>query len=321
MGRLIDGRWTSDELKADGHGRFVREETKFRRVVTRDGSSGFEAVSGRYHLYVSLACPWAQRTLIMRRLKGLEAAISVSVAEPVMSPYGWSFNDSFPDAENGTTFLKDVYLLAEPRYTGRVTVPVLWDRRERTIVSNESREILRMLDTEFEDCAREPGSYCPPEQAECVERTIDALYAPFNNGVYRTGFARTQLAYEEALKDVFATLDHYEAELSRRRYVCGAALTRADVCFYTTLVRFDPVYHYHFKCNLRRIGDYPNLSNYLRDLYQRPAFRQTTDFQHIKRHYYMSHDALNPSHIVPLGPLVDLESPHDRARFPDTDAR
>lgn len=315
MGRLIDGRWTSDELKTDGHGRFLREATLFRGKVSRDGSSGFQAEPGRYHLYVSFACPWAHRTLIMRELKGLTGVISVSVTEPVLSDRGWCFSERLPDALNGASHLMDVYLKANSRYTGRVTVPVLWDRREQTIVSNESREILRMLDCEFTDFAERDVNLCPTELRGEIDALLDAMYAPVNDGVYRTGFSKTQAAYDEALRALFEALDRFDARLASRRYLCGSTLTEADVCLYTTLVRFDPVYHYHFKCNLRRIAAYAHLGPYLRDLYQIPAFRETTHFDHIKRHYYMSHPALNPSRIVPAGPVIDLDAPHAREKL------
>jgi glutathionyl-hydroquinone reductase len=316
MGRLIDGRWTTDELKTDGHGRFLREATLFRGKVSRDGSSGFQAAPGRYHLYASLACPWAQRTLILRELKGLTRVISLSLTEAVLSDKGWCFSKRHPDELNAATHLMDVYLKANPRYTGRVTVPVLWDRRERTIVCNNSREIIRMLDCEFGDFAEHDVNLCPSELQEEIDALLDAMYAPVNDGVYRSGFAKTQLAYEEAVQTLFDALDGFDRRLRNQRYLCGSTLTEADVCLYTTLVRFDAVYHYHFKCNLRRIADYPELGPYLRDLYQTPAFRATTDFDHIKRHYYMSHPALNPSRIVPKGPLLELDAPHAREKLP-----
>jgi len=314
MGRLIDGRWTSDELETDDHGRFLREATLFRGSVTRDGSSGFQAARGRYHLYASLACPWAQRTLILRELKGLTGVISLNLTDPVLSDKSWCFSERYPDELNGASHLADLYVKANPRYTGRVTVPVLWDTREKSIVSNESREILRMLDCEFDDFAENAQSLCPSEQRAEIDATIDALYAPVNDGVYRSGFAKSQTAYEEAVRALFEALDAYDLRLRDRRYLCGPTLSEADICLYTTLVRFDPVYHYHFKCNLRRISEYASLGPYLRELYQISAFRRTTDFEHIKRHYYMSHPSLNPSRIVPEGPPLDLDAPHGRER-------
>jgi glutathionyl-hydroquinone reductase len=312
MGRLVDGKWSTEWYGADASGRFIRDATVFRRRVTADGSSGFSADAGRYHLYVSFACPWAHRTLILRKLKRLDSAISVSVVDPFMGDDGWTLAD---DPVNGAHFLRDVYTLAKPDYTGRVTVPVLWDKHERTIVNNESREILRMFDHEFSAVARSKTDYCPPGLATEVDAAIDALYEPVNNGVYRAGFARTQAAYEEAVKELFAALDGYERRLSEQRYLCGARLTEADVCFFTTLVRFDPVYHYHFKCNLKRLRDYPNLWNYVRDIYQTPGVAETVDVDQIKRHYFNSHESINPTHIVPLGPVIDYSEPHDRARF------
>jgi putative glutathione S-transferase len=312
MGRLIDGRWTTDDLKTDGHGRFLREATVFHGKVSRDGSSGFQAAPGRYHLYVSFACPWAHRTLILRELKGLTGVISVSVTEPVLSDQGWCFSERHPDELNGAGHLMDVYLKANPRYTGRVTVPVLWDRREQTIVCNDSRQIIRMLNAEFDDFAEHDVNLCPGGLRDEIDSLLDAMYAPVNDGVYRCGFAKTQLAYDEAVQTLFDALAGLDRRLQSQRYLCGSTLTEADVCLYTTLVRFDPVYHYHFKCNLRRIADYPALGPYLRDLYRIPAFRRTTDFDHIKRHYYMSHPTLNPSRIVPKGPAIELDAPHER---------
>lgn len=318
MGRLIDGKWRVEDSKTDEKGNFVREQTAFRGHVTADGSSGFKAEAGRYHLYASLACPWAHRTLIMRELKRLTGIVSLSIVDPVMGPDGWGFSRAdgpFPDHVNHSDFLRQIYVTANPTYTGRVAVPVLWDKRESTIVSNESREILRMLDCEFDEWADASRTFCPSELRAQIDETIDALYAPFNNGVYRTGFATTQHAYETALDELFQALEGYDDLLSRRRYLCGSTPTEADICFYTTLVRFDAVYHYHFKCNLKKIGDFAQLSNYLRDLFQIPEYRKTTAFDHIKRHYYMSHDSINPRRIVAKGPLFDLNQPHDRARF------
>jgi putative glutathione S-transferase len=318
MGRLVEGRWTTEWYTPGPEGRFVRGETVFRGRITADGSSGFPAAAGRYHLYVSLACPWAHRTLIGRALKKLEAAVSVSVVDPFMGERGWVFGDGpgcTPDTVNGAETLWQVYVAARPDYTGRVTVPVLWDRERRTIVNNESREILRMLDTEMDAYGDASVTLCPPGRSAEIDRTIDALYEPVNNGVYRAGFATTQAAYDEAVADLFAALDGWDAILARRRYLLGDVLTEADVCFFTTLVRFDAVYHGHFKCNLRRIADYPHLSGYLRDVYQTPGVAGTCDFDHIKQHYYRSHERINPTRIVPRGPILDLSAPHQRARL------
>lgn len=318
MGMLRDGEWSTDWYEPGEGGEFERPETSFRDKVTADGSSGFPAESGRYHLYVAWACPWAHRALLMRKLQGLEHAITIAVADPFMGDDGWTFGrdpSGLPDAVNHVPLLRDVYLLADPRYTGRVTVPVLWDRVRRTIVSNESRELLRMLDHEFSALATTPIDLAPAPLRTLVDGTIDQIYAPINNGVYRAGFATTQSAYDEAVHELFEALGHWDRVLADQRHLCGEPLTEADLCLFTTLVRFDLVYHGHFKCNLRRIADYPHLSNYLRDLYQRPGFAETCSFDAIKRHYYSSHATINPTRIVPAGPLLDLTAPHDRDRF------
>lgn len=318
LGMLVEGRWVKEREQEDPQGRFLRPSTTFRQRITADGSSGFRAEGDRYHLYISLACPWAHRTLLMRQLKGLEDAISLSVVDPEMLDEGWVFSEGpgcISDTVNGAQYLRDVYLKAEPQFTGRVTVPILWDKQTGTIVNNESREIIRMLDREFGAIARHNIDLCPPELEAVVDQTIDAIYQPINNGVYRAGFATRQAAYEEAVTELFDALDHWDAVLQNQRYLCGNALTEADLCLFTTLVRFDPVYHGHFKCNLRRIADYPNLGNYLKDLYQQPAIRETCNLDHIKRHYYRSHPKVNPTQIVPKGPIVDWDGPHDRDRF------
>ena len=318
MGMLVEGEWRVEGLRADDEGRFVRSTTTFRDRVTADGSSGFPAEEGRYHLYVSWACPWAHRTAILRKLKGLEGEISLSSVEPFMGEDGWEFSgDSgeFPDPLHGAGLLREIYTMADPGYTGRVTTPVLWDRELGTIVNNESREIMHMLDTEFEDLATTGASFYPEDLRGEIEDTLDELYEPVNNGVYRTGFARKQAAYDEAVTELFDALDHFEGVLSRQRYLCGERVTEADWAFFTTLVRFDPVYHGHFKCNLRRIVDYPNLWGYVRDLYQYPGVAETVDFGHIKEHYYRSHESVNPTRIVPKGPIIDFSTPHGRERL------
>ncbi|KQP50248.1 glutathione S-transferase family protein [Methylobacterium sp. Leaf108] len=324
MGLLVDGVWRDAWYDtASTGGRFKRTDAKFRNWVTADGSpgpsgeGGFPGEHGRYHLYVSLACPWAHRTLIVRALKGLDEAISVSVVDPHMGSEGWVFGTSpgaTPDTVNGASRLYEVYLKADPAFTGRVTVPVMWDRTRATIVSNESAEIVRMLDAAFD--AEGPSLY-----PEALRPEIDAInarvYDAVNNGVYKAGFATKQDAYEEAFEALFSELDALEARLDRGRYLCGSALTEADVRLFTTLVRFDAVYVGHFKCNRRRIADYPNLSNYLRDLYALPGVAETVNLTHIKRHYYESHPTINPTGIVPLGPDLGLDAPNDRAlRFP-----
>ncbi|MGY2048580.1 glutathione S-transferase family protein [Methylobacterium sp. JK268] len=319
MGLLVDGVWQDQwyDTKATG-GRFVRKDSAFRNWVTRDGAAGpsgeggFPAVAGRYHLYVSLACPWAHRTLIVRALKGLEEAISVSVVDPHMGAEGWVFGDSpgaTPDSVNGARRLYEVYLKADPSYTGRVTVPVLWDKERSTIVSNESAEIIRMLNAAF------PGGpdLCPADLTPEIDALNARVYDRVNNGVYKAGFATSQDAYAEAVTALFEELDALDARLGRGRFLFGESLTEADIRLFTTLVRFDPVYVGHFKCNLRRIADYPNLAPYLRDLYQQPAIRPTVNLTHIKRHYYESHPSINPTGIVPLGPILDYDAPHGRA--------
>jgi putative glutathione S-transferase len=311
MGRLIGGKWTTEWYTPDEEGRFRREATRFRERVTRDGSSGFAAEAGRYHLYVSLACPWAHRTLIGRKLKKLESVIDVSVVDPFMGDDGWWFPE--PEPVTGAKLLREIYLSAKPDYTGRVTVPVLWDKQTSTIVNNESREVLRMLDCEFDAFGDASFTLCPESLRAAIDQEIDALYDPVNNGVYRAGFATTQKAYDEAVTELFAALERYEERLSGQRYLFGSALSEADICLFTTLLRFEPVYHYHFKCNLKRLRDYPALWGFVRDVYQLPGVAETVSIDHIKQHYFRSHERLNPSRIVPRGPLFDLDERHDRA--------
>jgi putative glutathione S-transferase len=309
-GMMIEGQWRKEGYQQDAQGRFLRNSTTFRNWITADGSSGFRAEPNRYHLYVSLACPWAHRTLIMRRLKGLEAIISLSIVDPFMGDEGWAFSDfpgSIPDTVNNAKYLRDIYAKADPQYTGRVTVPVLWDKQTHTIVNNESREIMRMFDREFTDFAKNSVNFCPEELQETIDRTIDAIYAPINNGVYRAGFAKSQVAYDEAVTTLFKALDDWEGVLGRQRYLCGDRITEADWCLFTTLLRFDAVYYVHFKCNLRHLWDYPNLWKYLKELYQYPGVKETCNLDHIKRHYYQSHPHINPSGIVPIGPTFNLE--------------
>lgn len=298
-------------------GGFERPETVFRRRVTADGSSGFPAERGRYHLYVAEACPWAHRTLITRALRGLKDVIDVTTVDPHMGDDGWAFPADGPDPLLGAAFLRDVYLAADAKYTGRVTVPILWDKHTATIVNNESREIMRMLDVEFAHVAIDPAlpTLAPEALRASIDRALDAIYAPINNGVYRTGFATTQAAYESACRELFAALTHWDAVLATSRYTCGSQLTEADVALFTTLVRFDLVYHGHFKCNLRRIQDFPNLWGFLRDLYSVPAIAKTCNFDAIKTHYYWSHPNINPTRIVPIGPEIDFAAPHDRAKL------
>ena len=325
MGLLVDGIWRDEqpgERTPDGH--FVRPATRFRNWVTQDGSAGptgeagFPAARDRYHLYVALPCPWAHRTVIMRMLKGLEDVVSMSVLEPLYGPHGWRFGtsaDTTPDTVNGARELAEIYLRAEPRYTGRVSVPVLWDKERRTIVNNESAEIIRMINGAFGRFTNVRTDYYPPALREEIDRVNALVYENINNGVYRAGFATSQQAYEQAFRAVFAALGELERRLSRQRYLVGNDITEADWRLFTTLVRFDAVYYSHFKCNLRRIIDYPNLANYLRDLYQQDGVAATVNIDQIKRHYYASQRHVNPTGIVPLGPQLDFLAPHDRARF------
>lgn len=322
MGRLVDGQWTTQWYEPDAGGRFVRPPTRFRHVVRGPDEPAplegpdFVVAPGRYHLYVSLACPWAHRTLLARALQGLEHAIDVSIVEPFMGSDGWRFDASVrgatADRVLGCTYLREVYVAADPHYTGRVTVPILWDRERATIVNNESREIIRMLDGAFLAIAEHPVDLRPPERAAAIDAVLDAIYEPINNGVYRAGFATTQAAYEQAVDELFAALDHWEAVLARQRWLTGERPSEADLCLLTTLLRFDPVYHGHFKCNRRRIVDYPHLWGFLRELMQVPAIATTCDLEHIRRHYYQSHEGINPTRIVAVGPQLDYAAPHGR---------
>jgi putative glutathione S-transferase len=299
------------ENSDDGH--FVRQEDFFRDWVRADGSSPYPAQAGRYHLYVSLACPWAHRTIIMRALKRLEPAIGMTIVDPIRDDRGWRFVD--PDPVNGFTFLSEAYLMTDPTYHRRVTVPVLWDTKIKRIVSNSDDDILRMLETEFEALAGDHADYYPERYRAEIDRLNDWLFETVNDGVYRAGFATKQAAYEAAAYRLFESLDEMERRLETRRYLFGSAPVESDWRFFVTLIRFDAVYHGHFKCNLRRILDYPNLYGYLRDLYQYDRVATTVDFDHIKRHYYYTHDDINPTRIVPIGPLQDLESSHGRERL------
>ncbi len=308
---------TSDFPREHRDGRFVRQQSAFRDRVTADGSSGFPATPGRYHLYVSLACPWAHRTVIVRRLKGLEDVIGMTVVDPVRDARGWHFTDAEPDPLHGWRYLAQGYLMSDSEYDDRVTVPVLWDTETNRIVSNESAEIIEMLNAEWDTWAEHPELDLWPEELRDEGDELNRLiYNTVNNGVYRSGFATTQDAYEEAVGPLFETLDELEERLATRRFLLGDEQTLADWRLFTTLVRFDAVYHGHFKCNLRRIVDYPHLSGYLRDLYATPGVADTVDFDHIKRHYYVTHTSINPTSVVPVGPDLDLAAPHDRAALP-----
>jgi len=325
MGLLVDGIWKDqwyDTAKSDG--RFERSVAQFRDWVTKDGAPaegrtrGFKAEPGRYHLYVCLACPWAHRTLIVRQLKKLEDVISVDVVHPYMAENGWTFattDGADGDSLFGSDFLHQIYTRADPTYSGRVTVPVLWDKKLGTIVSNESSEIIRMLNSAFDEWGDASIDLYPQDLRSKIDELNDFIYPTINNGVYRAGFATTQPAYEEAFDTLFSALDETEQRLSKTRYLAGERLTEADIRLFTTLVRFDAVYYSHFKCNLRLLKDYPNLSNYVRDIYQMPGVAGTVNIAHIKEHYYASHDMINPTRIVPKGPELDFTVAHDRDRF------
>jgi putative glutathione S-transferase len=316
MGLLIEGQWHDRwyDTKKTG-GRFVRQDAAFRGRITADGSSGFTAAPGRYHLYVSLACPWAHRTLIVRRLKRLERVISLSVVDPLMGEHGWVFSDApgtIPDPLHGARRLYELYQRARADFTGRVTVPVLWDRERETIVNNESSEIIRIFNSAFDAWGDAGLDLYPAPLRPAIDAVNAEVYDSVNNGVYRAGFATTQEAHEEAVTALFAALERLERRLGEQRYLVGDRVTEADWRLFTTLVRFDAVYHGHFKCNLRRIVDYPNLWGYLRELYQVPGVAETVNMDHIKRHYYWSHTSINPTRVVPLGPELDFTTPHGR---------
>ena len=314
MGLMIDGAWVQeDRSRADQSGTFVRPATTFRDTIAPGGR--FPPEAGRYHLYVSLACPWAHRTLIFRALKGLKGIIGLSVVHWLMDENGWTFAPGegvLPDPVMDARFLHQLYARADVRFSGRVSVPVLWDKARDAIVNNESADIIRIFNHGFDAIGAAPGDYYPQALRAEIDAVNARVYATLNNGVYRAGFASTQDSHEAAVRPLFETLDWLEERLSRQPYLCGERLTEADWRLFTTLIRFDAVYHGHFKCNLRRIVDYPALWDYLRSLYQAPGVAATVDFDHIKRHYYMSHPWVNPSGIVPLGPLLDLTAPGSR---------
>jgi putative glutathione S-transferase len=294
-------------------GEFVRQKSAFRDRVTADGSSGFAAEPGRYHLYVSYACPWAHRAIIFRKLKGLEDVIGMTVVDPIRDGRGWAFTSAGgPDPVNGFRFLAEAYHATDPDFDGRVTVPVLWDKKTSRIVNNESSEIIRMLNSEFDAFAANSVDFHPEALRDEIDAVNAEVYDSVNNGVYRCGFAATQEAYDEAYEALFATLDRLEGRLADRRFLMGDVQTEADWRLFTTLVRFDPVYHGHFKCNERRLAEYPNLWAYTRDLYQTPGVAETVNLDHIKRHYYVTHRAINPTGVVPRGPAIDYTEPHGR---------
>lgn len=326
MGRLINGVWHDQEPIATKDGQFERQDSAFRNWITPDGrpgptgQDGFRAVAGRYHLYVSLACPWAHRTLIMRALKGLQDIIPVSVTHWLMAEHGWTFapgDGVIPDPLYKSRYLYELYARADDEYSGRATVPVLWDQHTQTIVNNESADIIRMFNSAFDLAGARAGDYCPQPLRSDIDALNQRIYDTLNNGVYRSGFATTQAAYEAAVLPLFETLDWLEGRLSQSRFLFGESLTEADIRLFTTLVRFDSVYHGHFKCNIRRIVDYRNLWAYTRDIFQLPGIAETVDFGHIKRHYYMSHRRINPTGIVPAGPALDFLAAADRDRGVD----
>ena len=325
MGLLVDGQWQDKWYDTESSGgRFQREDAGFRNWITTDGSvgpsgmGGFKAEPNRYHLYVSLACPWAHRTMIYRKLKGLEDIISISVVHPFMGDKGWTFaagEGVIADPLINATHLYEIYVEAKSDYTGRVTVPILWDKKTNTIVSNESSEIIRMFNSAFDDVGALAGDFLPSALLADIDEINAFVYSAVNNGVYKSGFSTTQEAYEEAVTELFAALDTLEARLANRRYLMGSTITEADWRLFTTLIRFDSVYVGHFKCNLRRIVDYPNLWGYLRDLYQVSGIAETVNMTHIKQHYYTSHANINPTRIVPVGPIIDFDEPHERAHL------
>ncbi len=324
MGQLVDGVWSDAwyDTKKSG-GKFVRSNAAYRNWITADGSAGpsgeagFAAESGRYHLYVSHACPWANRTMVFRALKGLESHITVSVVHPDMLGDGWTFGAGFPGATGdtlyGLPFARDIYLKANPNASGRVTVPILWDKTRETIVSNESSEIIRMFNSAFDGITGNTDDYWPEALRGEIEEVNGRIYDTVNNGVYKSGFATTQVAYDEAVTALFESLDWLEKRLSNQRYLVGGRVTEADWRLFTTLVRFDLVYHLHFKCNRKRLIDYPALWAYTRELYQMPGIAGTVNFDHIVRHYHFSHDSINPHRIIPINPVLDWAAPHGRA--------
>ncbi|MEE5087360.1 glutathione S-transferase family protein [Pseudomonas alliivorans] len=324
MGLLVEGRWQDQWYESSKDGAFQRENAQRRSWVTADGKpgptgdGGFAAQAGRYHLYVSLACPWAHRTLILRKLKGLESLIDVSVVSWLMLENGWTFDQqkgSSGDTLDNLSLLHQRYTADDPQYTGRVTVPVLWDKHTQRIVSNESAEIIRMFNSAFDELTGNRLDFYPSALQATIDELNERIYPAVNNGVYRAGFATSQNAYEQAFDDVFAELGELENLLGEKRYLADEHLTEADVRLFTTIVRFDAVYYSHFKCNQRRIADYPNLSNWLRELYQWPGIAETVNFEHIKGHYYASHRTINPTGIIPKGPALNLQSSHDRERL------
>jgi len=321
MNMLVDGEWRTDAYQSTNEdGEFERSETSFRDWISSDPDARFQPESGRYHLYVCYACPWAHRTLLVRALKGLEDAITVDYVDPFRGEGGWQFTPEkegcTEDSQYGSDYLREIYQKADDDVTGRVTVPVLWDKKEETIVNNESREIMRMLDTEMNEFATRDVDLYPEGYQDEVDRLIDEVYEPINNGVYRAGFAKKQAAYDDAVDELFDALDHWDGVLATQRYLAGDQLTEADIAMFTTLVRFDQVYHTHFMCNKKFIHQYDNLWPYLRDLYQTPGVAETVNMDHIKEHYYTTHPDVTPTRIIAAGPELDFEADHDRDELP-----
>ncbi|MFK8183996.1 MAG: glutathione S-transferase family protein [Phormidesmis sp.] len=317
LGQLIDGKWSTDWTEREGSGEFKRMTTQFRSWVRADGTGEFAAEPGRYHLYISLGCPWANRTALLWQLKGLQDVVGLSIVDPVISEQGWRFSEypgCIPDSLYGLDYLWELYVKAAPTYSGRVTVPVLWDKKTETIVNNESRQIIEMFNGAFDAWAAHPEvDFYPEGMRDRINATIDAIYEPINNGVYKAGFASSQTAYEGAVTELFAGLDHWEQVLGEQRYLCGDRITLADWCLFVTLFRFDLAYHGLFKCNLKRLVDYPNLWGYCRELYQRPGAKAVCNTDHVKRIYYAGLLELNPSGVVPMGPMVNFEAPSHRS--------
>jgi len=312
LGQLVNGIWQKDWTERSENGQFQRMPTLFHDRITADGSSGFKAEPDRYHLYISLGCPWAHRTALLWQLKGLAGIVGLSIVDPVNSEQGWKFSNQpgcIPDTVNDASYLWQIYTLADRSYSGRVTVPVLWDKQTNTIVNNESRQIIQMFNSEFDAFAKAEVNFYPKSLQAEIDRTIDAIYQPINNGVYRAGFAASQSAYESAVTELFAALDRWESVLGQQRYLCGETITLADWCMFTTLFRFDLAYYSLFKCNLRRLIDYPNLWRYLRDLYHQPGVAEMCSVDHVKQLYFAGIPEINPSRIVPIGPEIDYSQP------------
>lgn len=309
LGKLIDGQWTTKWTEHNEQGQFQRMPTVFHNHITNDGASGFKAEAGRYHLYISLGCPWAHRTALLWKLKGLENIVGISIVDPVISEQGWQFSDypgTIPDSLYQSDYLWQIYVKSDPNYSGRVTVPVLWDKQTGQIVNNESRQIIQMFNSAFDDLGAKEVDFYPLELRGEIDRVLDSIYQPINNGVYRSGFASSQAAYDEAVTELFQALDHWNMVLEKQHYLCGDQLTLADWCMFTTLFRFDLAYYGLFKCNIRRLVDYPNLWNYCRELYQYPTVQEVCSVDHVKRLYYAGLPELNPTGIVPQGPDINF---------------